>query len=137
VLFNSFHFLLFFPIVLRVPARRAMAAAPRCELLLLLRLHPGLSPGPRLPRRGRLLGLLIAPATGHRRTLLLGASLAANLGVLAIFKYFDFLAASVSAVSAACGLPLAMPHVGLALPLGLSFHTFQAMSYTIEVYRGR
>lgn len=54
-----------------------------------------------------------------------------NLALLFFFKYWDFVAGSLSAI----GLNF-MPKLGLALPIGISFYTFQTMSYTIDVYRG-
>ncbi len=64
-------------------------------------------------------------------------SLVANIGVLAVFKYFNFFNANVSALAHHFGFNNNMPFLKMALPIGLSFHTFQAMSYTIEVYRGK
>ena len=74
------------------------------------------------------LGLAIERArrATTRRALLI-VSLVSNLGVLAIFKYADFFLLEV------LGLPLAP--LGLILPAGISFHTFQSLSYTIDVYR--
>ena len=54
-----------------------------------------------------------------------------NLALLFFFKYWDFIAGSLAAI----GLTF-MPKLGLALPIGISFYTFQTMSYTIDVYRG-
>ena len=54
-----------------------------------------------------------------------------NLALLCVFKYWDFIAGSLAAL----GLNF-MPRLGLALPIGISFYTFQTMSYTIDVYRG-
>ena len=59
------------------------------------------------------------------------SSVISNLALLFFFKYWDFIAASLSAV----GLNF-MPRLGLELPIGISFYTFQTMSYTIDVYRG-
>jgi len=61
----------------------------------------------------------------------LALSLVSNLGLLAVFKYAAWLVRNVNQLS---GLDLAVPD--LPLPLGISFFTFQAMSYTIDVYRG-
>ena len=58
-------------------------------------------------------------------------SVVVSLGLLAVFKYADFLIGSVNTVSGA-GIPL----LKLALPIGISFYTFQCLSYTIDVYRG-
>ena len=59
------------------------------------------------------------------------ASLAGNLGLLGVFKYSGFLIGTVNALCAA-----ALPQPNLPLPIGISFYTFQTMSYTIDVYRG-
>lgn len=64
------------------------------------------------------------------------ASLIANIGVLAVFKYYNFFLDNIKAVFDAANIHLNYYYIGIALPIGLSFHTFQAMSYTIEVYRG-
>ena len=69
-----------------------------------------------------------------------GASGAALLVVLFlplfVFKYWDWLAWNVEEVSDWLSIPLALPTVGLALPVGISFFTFQAVAYTVDVYRG-
>jgi alginate O-acetyltransferase complex protein AlgI len=70
--------------------------------------------------------------TGRRRALLV-ASLVANLGILAYFKYTNFFLGSLQPLLAAAGLHV--PHLDIILPAGISFFTFQSMSYTIDVYR--
>ncbi len=60
------------------------------------------------------------------------SSLIVNLGLLGFFKYADFLIGTVNSL-----FGLAIPLTGIALPIGISFYTFQTMSYTIDVYRGR
>ena len=82
-------------------------------------------------------GILIASREGRTRRLFLILSLIANLGILAVFKYYDFFIGSINTASSAFGSPFTLPLLSLLLPIGLSFHTFQAMAYTIEVYRGR
>jgi alginate O-acetyltransferase complex protein AlgI len=72
-----------------------------------------------------------------RRKLFLGLSLFCNLALLVIFKYFNFLTGSVHSAAHLFGLRYDQPLLSIILPVGLSFHTFQAMSYTIEVYRRR
>jgi alginate O-acetyltransferase complex protein AlgI len=72
-----------------------------------------------------------------RRRLYLGLSLFCNLSLLVIFKYFNFLTGSLRSASHLFGLQYDPPLLAIILPVGLSFHTFQAMSYTIEVYRRR
>ncbi|WP_214073509.1 MBOAT family O-acyltransferase [Mucilaginibacter sp. dw_454] len=80
-------------------------------------------------------GLLIEQATGWHRKLWLLLSLATNIGVLAFYKYFNFLAHNINLLAGHWHGPQ-LPLLNIILPIGLSFHTFQAMSYTIEVYRG-
>jgi D-alanyl-lipoteichoic acid acyltransferase DltB (MBOAT superfamily) len=63
-------------------------------------------------------------------------SIASNMGMLGFFKYFNFFAANVSQVLAAIGLGLSPPVLTVLLPVGISFFTFQALSYTVDVYRG-
>ena len=82
-------------------------------------------------------GILIENADGDKRKWLLTMSIIANVGVLAVFKYFNFFVSNINSLLA--GLHIAthpLPYWDIILPIGLSFHTFQAMSYTIEVYRG-
>ncbi|QEM09642.1 MBOAT family O-acyltransferase [Mucilaginibacter rubeus] len=71
-----------------------------------------------------------------KKKLLLILSLTANIGVLAVFKYFNFFNANLSGILYWMGYTNPIPFLQILLPIGLSFHTFQAMSYTIEVYRG-
>ena len=70
------------------------------------------------------------------RRALLVASLVSNLGVLAFFKYGGFAAQAAEDLAALAGASLRVPAVQLVLPMGISFYTFQTLSYTIDVYRG-
>jgi alginate O-acetyltransferase complex protein AlgI len=81
-------------------------------------------------------GIYIHMAEGSRRKRLLLLSLVANVGILAIFKYFNFLNFNLTAFLGLFRVENPIPFLEILLPIGLSFHTFQAMSYTIEVYRG-
>jgi alginate O-acetyltransferase complex protein AlgI len=81
-------------------------------------------------------GIYIENSVGRGRKLFLISSLIANIGVLAVFKYFNFFNENITALLGQFGLPNHIPYLSILLPVGLSFHTFQAMSYTIEVYRG-
>jgi D-alanyl-lipoteichoic acid acyltransferase DltB (MBOAT superfamily) len=81
-------------------------------------------------------GILLENATGNRRKMFLIASLVANIGVLAVFKYYNFLNENLTVLLHGLGRENPIPYLSILLPIGLSFHTFQAMSYTIEVYRG-
>ena len=76
-------------------------------------------------------GIYIEKSQGAKRKWYLIMSLIANLGVLAVFKYYNFFTLVVGEAGLA-----SLPMLKILLPIGLSFHTFQAMSYTIEVYRG-
>ena len=71
----------------------------------------------------------------RRRRGLLGVSMALNLGILGFFKYFDFFVGSAESMARACGFDVPSLRLGLILPVGISFYTFQSMSYTIDVYR--
>ena len=81
-------------------------------------------------------GILIDRNEGKRRRFYLILSLLANVGVLAVFKYYNFINDNISWLVESFGLVNEIPYLNIVLPIGLSFHTFQAMSYTIEVYRG-
>jgi D-alanyl-lipoteichoic acid acyltransferase DltB (MBOAT superfamily) len=70
---------------------------------------------------------------GPRRRAWLIVSLAANLGFLGFFKYFNFLAGNIATL---LGRPTGAFALDIILPMGISFHTFQSMSYVIDVYRG-
>jgi len=82
-------------------------------------------------------GIYIENAVGKRRKILLICSLVANIGILAIFKYYNFINDNISILATNLELSNNIPYLNILLPIGLSFHTFQAMSYTIEVYRGK
>ncbi|MBW2733629.1 MAG: MBOAT family protein [Deltaproteobacteria bacterium] len=71
----------------------------------------------------------------RRRKAWLLVSLVGNLGLLGIFKYFNFFSASVGALLAHLGVTLTPPQIDVLLPVGISFYTFQSMSYTIDIYR--
>ncbi len=98
----------------------------------------------------RFLGLLLGTATldwalargmegasPGRRKLLVTVSVVSNLGVLALFKYLGFFSRELSAALAAVGVELSPFTLSAVLPVGISFYTFQAMAYTVDVYRGR
>ncbi|HMC87645.1 MAG TPA: MBOAT family O-acyltransferase [Chitinophagaceae bacterium] len=82
-------------------------------------------------------GILIESNKGRARRFYLGLSIISNLGVLFLFKYHNFFVENLNLISGAVSSsPILFFNWKWALPIGLSFHTFQAMSYTIEVYRG-
>ncbi len=142
MLFNSLTFLLFFPITTIIyfalphKARWAWLLAASCYFYMFFK-----------PVYILILlftividyfaGLLLEKTTDpgkKKRWLVL--SLVANIGILAVFKYFNFLNDNISGLYALLGGKNPIPYLNILLPIGLSFHTFQAMSYTIEVYRG-
>jgi len=98
---------------------------------------------------GRFLGLLVLTSlvdfsvglglerlqSQVKRKLLLSASIAVNLGILGFFKYWNFFVDSFAAAMAAAGFDVHPRTLGLVLPVGISFYTFQSMSYEIDVYR--
>lgn len=72
----------------------------------------------------------------RQKRIFLIASIVANIGVLAVFKYYNFINFNIGLLLSGAGYKDPLPYLSILLPIGLSFHTFQAMSYTIEVYRG-
>ncbi len=142
MLFNSLEFAIFFPVVtllyflLPHRARVPLLVAASCWF------DAAFVPKYLLILFGVILvdyvaGRLIEPAAGVRRRWILALSIVANVGVLAFFKYFNFLQSNAATVAAWFGQPAPFPALEILLPIGLSFHTFQSMAYTIEVYRGR
>jgi alginate O-acetyltransferase complex protein AlgI len=142
MLFNSFQFLVFFPIVTTayyaLPHRYRwllllgascyfyMAFVPAYILILVFTIVAGYTAG-----------LMIEDAANKRlRKLSLAASLVVHIGVLAFFKYFNFLNNNVFALAQVMHWNYPIQGLAILLPIGLSFQTFQAMSHTIEVYRG-
>ena len=142
MLFNSAEFLFFFPIVtllyFTLPYRHRAALLVAASCWFYMRFIPiYLTILLAVILIDYVAGLLIEPSQGWRRKIWLGLSLVANIGLLAVFKYYNFAASNLNALFAGLGLGCAIPALTWVLPLGLSFHTFQAMSYTIEVYLGR
>lgn len=79
-------------------------------------------------------GMATAPS---RKRILLALSLVVNLGMLGFFKYYNFFAANVQSALAALHLTVSLPALQVVLPVGISFYTFQELSYTLGVYNGR
>lgn len=141
MLFNSFEFLLFFPVVtllyfllpqkwrwlhlLLASCVFYMALIPVYILILIFTIIIDY-----------FAGIIIEKSEGKKRKLFLTASIIANVGVLAIFKYYNFFIDNVNELLNLAGAGSTVPYLDIILPVGLSFHTFQAMSYTIEIYRG-
>ncbi len=79
----------------------------------------------------------IAASAKRRRNLWLGLSLTGNLGLLGYFKYANFFMAAFADMAGAVGISIEAYHLDVILPLGISFYTFQSLSYTLDVWRGR
>lgn len=142
MLFNSFEFLVFFPVVTFVYFKLTNLRARQWLLVVASTLfYMVFIPEYALLLYGTIVvdyfaGLKIASTEGHRRKVWLAASIVANVGCLAVFKYCNFAIDNTNALLGLVGTK-PLPIIQATLPVGLSFHTFQAMSYTIEVYRGR
>ena len=72
----------------------------------------------------------------RKRKLLVVTSLFINLGALFFFKYFNFFNANINLLFSNIGVNYIVPKFSILLPVGISFYTFQKLSYTIDVYRG-
>lgn len=79
----------------------------------------------------------MAISVGQRKTMFLVLSIVVNLGLLGYFKYGGFLLENFIALLAMFDITYAVPDSSIILPLGISFYTFQSMSYSIDVYRGK
>jgi alginate O-acetyltransferase complex protein AlgI len=144
VVFPSYEFAFFFPVVLALswalmPYPRVWkpvvlassyvfyaAASPRYALLLA---------GVTLANQAG--AVLVARSEDEkRRRLIMAATVAFDLGVLGLFKYYGFFAGEIGSFLDSLGLGMPLPLLTLALPIGLSFITFQAISYVVDVKRG-
>lgn len=141
MLFNSFHFLFFFIIV--TLAYFLLPHKKRWLLLLVSSCYFYMSFVPIYIlilgftiTVDYIAGIYIEKSKDSKRKLFLLISLIANIGILCLFKYYNFLNNSFSFLLKGVGLQNPFPYLSILLPIGLSFHTFQAMSYIIEVYRG-
>jgi len=140
LLFNSFQFLVFFPIVcllffsFRKWGRWILLLASyyfymcwKPEYLILILVSTAVD---------YFVVLRMDGASSSKRRWWLALSLATNLGILFFFKYFNFLNDSVARAFDIFGIAYAVPGLDILLPVGISFYTFQTLSYTIDVYRG-
>jgi alginate O-acetyltransferase complex protein AlgI len=78
---------------------------------------------------------IAAGQTSHRRTAVLVILLTFNLGILGIFKYYDFFIGSLDGLARLLGYQPEWPLLSVVLPVGISFYTFNSISYTIDIYR--
>jgi len=142
MLFNSFQFLLFFPIVtiayflLPQRFRWILLLSASCYFYMTF-----------IPKYIFILaititidyfaGLGLEKLKGSKRKWLLVISILSNIGMLAFFKYFNFANENLASLANFIGWNYPIKTLEIILPIGLSFHTFQSLSYTIEVFRGR
>jgi alginate O-acetyltransferase complex protein AlgI len=85
-----------------------------------------------------LIALAVEPRAGQRSgRLLVALSVTANLGLLCYFKYANFFLDSLGQALRACGAEASLPVLSVLLPIGISFYTFEAISYVVDVYSGR
>src|SRR5215211_7961334 len=80
--------------------------------------------------------LIAATADRARQRLILGVAVALHLGLLGVFKYFDFFVGSANELAQMLGLTHELPFLEILLPVGISFFTFHGISYVTDVYRG-
>lgn len=145
MLFNSIAFLLFFPIVcviyFSIPPQMIRA---RNLLLLIASYYFYMNWQPAyalLLLTSTFVTYIAALGIGcfedrRKKKICLVSSLVLNLAILFLFKYYNFLSSNISMGLEACGLKIDIPEFGLILPVGISFYTFQALGYSIDVYRG-
>ena len=145
MLFNSIDFLVFFPIVVFIFF--IIPKKLRCFWLLVASYYFYMSWNPKyalLIAASTVItfasGLLIDYYRKQHNTmamkLCVAGSLLSNLGILCVFKYGNFFLANLRALAAFVGITMAERQLDLLLPVGISFYTFQALSYTIDIYRG-
>lgn len=141
MLFNSLKFLVFFPLVFmlywalphRVRKYLLLAASYyfymcwKPEFIVLILCSTAVD---------YLCALGMERRAEHKK-LFLAVSLTMNLGLLFFFKYFNFFGETLTALCRAVSIPFSAPVLHIILPVGISFYTFQTLSYTIDVYRGR
>ncbi len=83
------------------------------------------------------LGNLVANAkTDRLRKVCIWTSAVLNLALLCVFKYYGFFSSQLAALLSTVGIPASLPVLNIILPIGISFYTFQSMSYVLDIYRG-
>jgi D-alanyl-lipoteichoic acid acyltransferase DltB (MBOAT superfamily) len=143
MLFNSYTFVIFFAIVLLVTRTIGNWTARRAFLLVVSYLFYAAWNPPFVALLWISTGLdwfvakwVQASTTRSRRIGFLFLSLVGNLGMLSYFKYGNFFLGNINALAAQLGIAWQAGHMNVILPVGISFYTFQTLSYTIDVYRG-
>lgn len=141
MLFNSLKFLFFFPVVFlsywvlphRFRKYFLLAASYyfymcwKAEFIVLVLLSTAVD---------YFCGLGMARFPKKKKVFLI-VSLTINLGLLFFFKYFNFFGSTLTALCHTVSIPFSAPILDIILPVGISFYTFQTLSYTIDIYRGK
>ncbi len=143
MLFNSLEFLLFFPIVVFIYYKLQhkyrwvlllvasyyfyMAWKPEYIVLIVISTLIDYTMSIRISEE----------KTVGRRRLFLLCSLLTNLGILFVFKYYNFFVSGLNSVLDVGRMNYSIINHNLILPMGISFYTFQTMSYTIDIYRNK
>ncbi len=142
MLFNSLEFAVFFPLVCALYF--SLPYGSRTPLLLIAScvFYMAFIPAYILILALTILidyfaGIYLQRTSGHKRTALMWVSVISTCAVLVVFKYFDFFADNLVGLATYFGWQVTNPSLDIVLPIGLSFHTFQSLSYVVEVYRGR
>ena len=149
MLFNSLDFLIFFPLVTLlyfiIPRKVRylflltasyyfyMCWNPRYALLMLLSTAITYFSGLLISRANRIPD---PQARERRRRLWVWLSFGSNLAILCVFKYLTFFLENLTRALGLAGVAFQAPAIDLLLPVGISFYTFQALGYTMDVYRG-
>jgi len=142
LLFNSLEFALFFPIVaalyFAVPHRHRTALLLIASCIFYVAFIPAYIAILAVTILiDYVAGIWLERAAGRSRRLILIGSIVSTCAVLFVFKYFYFFTDTVVGVAGIFGWQLTGPTIDIILPVGLSFHTFQSLSYVIEVYYER
>jgi len=142
MLFNSLQFFFFFPIVVFL----YFWATARYQWVVLLIasciFYAAFIPGYLLILFALIAvdytaAIFIARSAGRKRKGYLWVSIISTCAILFLFKYFNFFSVNVNLLASTFHWNYSVPLLHLVLPIGLSFHTFQSLSYVIEVYRGK
>lgn len=150
MLFNSYDFMLFFPIVIAVyfiiPKKVRyiwllitsyyfyMGWNPQYAILIAISTVITYFSGVLIDRYNQR-AVRSIPGGGYKKWVVAG-SFVTNIGILIFFKYFDFLLGNFNSILSAVGITAVEKPFDVILPVGISFYTFQALSYTMDVYRG-
>jgi alginate O-acetyltransferase complex protein AlgI len=142
MLFNSLQFAIFFPILTGVFYLLARRWRVRWLLATSCVFYMAFIPAYILVLFTTILidyfaGIFIETSEGRSKTVWLWVSIVSTCTVLFVFKYFDFFTGSFVGVAGLLGWHLPRPALSIILPIGLSFHTFQSLSYVVEVYWGK